>query len=268
LEARQFRAPLPSLLKTLVDAALKETLDKEGRRDPLTHEPFQVGDEVVNCPVCQCFELWQSWQALGGKSVCGYKPGTPIRPPTDQRGRTLPWFLAVAGILLVAISIVFFYENQSYQQARGKIDSLTRYLDNCILCPYKLQAEQELTSLREVVRGVEGPPPLVPSVKEPPVPEVVEPSPPPPPPAAPKVVFAIANNTSSIVNVSFFDGTNRQQIDPVGGQIYVHSGNATQFYSISCVSGQSICYSAVRQGSGLSSFWGVIKANKTARIAA
>jgi hypothetical protein len=76
----------------------------------------------------------------------------------------------------------------------------------------------------------------------------------PPPPA---VQFSIANNTSSSVNISFYDGDSRQQIDPLGSQVYIHQAQTTLNYSISCAIGQKICYSAVKQGNGFSGYWGV-----------
>lgn len=69
--------------------------------------------------------------------------------------------------------------------------------------------------------------------------------------------FSIANNTASAVNVSFYDGGTREQIDPPQGRVYVHGGNSTQRYRIQCTIGQKVCYSAVMQGTALSSYWGV-----------
>jgi serine/threonine protein kinase len=79
----------------------------------------------------------------------------------------------------------------------------------------------------------------------------------PEPTKSPTVEFKIVNNTSGTVNVSFFDGSDRTQIDPVPGRFYIHNGNRTQTYQVSCTAGQSVCYGASVQGSGLQAFWGL-----------
>jgi hypothetical protein len=87
------------------------------------------------------------------------------------------------------------------------------------------------------------------------------PSPVPSPPASsaeiPTVNFTIVNNTSTTVHVAFFDGSNRARVDPLDGRHYIHSGNNTQTYRVSCTPGQNVCYGAATQGPGLKPFWGV-----------
>ena len=62
-----------------MDAALKRSLDSEGRRDPLLQEIFHEGDSIAQCPACKSWMLAQSWEALGGSCACSYKPGTTER---------------------------------------------------------------------------------------------------------------------------------------------------------------------------------------------
>lgn len=42
----------------------------KSRRDPLTHEPFKVGDSVVICSRCGAASLSTSWAAIGGACAC------------------------------------------------------------------------------------------------------------------------------------------------------------------------------------------------------
>jgi Tfp pilus assembly protein PilE len=75
-------------------------------------------------------------------------------------------------------------------------------------------------------------------------------------PASNIVEFKIVNNTSSTVNVAFFDRDNHVHLDPPEERFYIQGGNSTQNYQISCGPSQVICYGAHMQGSGLRPFWG------------
>jgi uncharacterized membrane protein YccF (DUF307 family) len=70
------------------------------------------------------------------------------------------------------------------------------------------------------------------------------------------VEFKIVNNTSSTVNVAFFDRDNHVHLDPPEERFYIQGGNSTRNYQISCGPSQVICYGAHMQGSGLRPFWG------------
>jgi WD40 repeat protein len=76
------------------------------------------------------------------------------------------------------------------------------------------------------------------------------------PALSPTVEFTVANRTGSTVGVAFFDGTNRQRIDPPEGRIYLQDGNSERNYRIDCTPGQSVCYGASKREPGLSPFWG------------
>lgn len=67
------------MIRITVDAALKRSLDSEGRRDPLLQEIFHEGDSIAQCPACKSWMLAQSWDALGGSCACSYKPGSTER---------------------------------------------------------------------------------------------------------------------------------------------------------------------------------------------
>ncbi len=67
------------MIRITVDAALKRSLDSEGRRDPLLQEIFHEGDSIAQCPACKSWMLTQSWEALGGSCACSYKPGSTER---------------------------------------------------------------------------------------------------------------------------------------------------------------------------------------------
>ena len=118
------------MIKITVDAALKRSLDSEGRRDPLLQEIFHEGDSIAQCPACKSWMLEQSWEALGGSCACSYKHGsndrvkmrrttpaaageaatptapetatpTPVPPPAP-RGPVPRWVLALGGLAFIA----------------------------------------------------------------------------------------------------------------------------------------------------------------------
>lgn len=116
------------MIKITVDAALKRSLDSEGRRDPLLQEIFHEGDTIAQCPACKSWMLEQSWEALGGSCACSYKPGstdrvqirrtepapapetpgaagteTPAPTPPPTTPRPVPrWILWAGGVALAA----------------------------------------------------------------------------------------------------------------------------------------------------------------------
>jgi serine/threonine protein kinase len=125
--------------------------------------------------------------------------------------------------------------------AHGDIDGLRGYALTCSLCEHKSVALQEIARLQAPVPVAPSAPPAA----------AVPPRPPPP------TGFSIVNNTGDTLNLAFYDGGNRQQIDPVGNGVYVQNGNSTRTYLVNCTPGRNVCYGAAVQGSALNSFWGV-----------
>ena len=96
----------------------------------------------------------------------------------------------------------------------------------------------------------------------PPPPPPPPPTPPTPPPP-PSVQFTIANNTSKTVDIAFFDGADRHQIDPPSGRVYFQPAHSTHDYEATCIPDQLVCYGAVVEGLGLlQPFWGVGREGK------
>jgi hypothetical protein len=113
-------------------------------------------------------------------------------------------------------------EETEYRAARANLQLLRAYVRDCRVCDFVTAARSEIASLEE-----------------------------------PKVEFEIVNNTSDTINVAFYDGSNREPIDPADGRLYIQYGGRKQTYSVSCTPGQNVCYSAVVQGSALNAYWGL-----------
>lgn len=180
--------------RIVVDSALKRELDKEGRKDPLVQEPFQEGDEIAQCACCNSWQLWQSWEALGGKCACGYQPGVKIRRP-----RFVATAVAIAAIILTTIAaLLFFYDEQSYQRGRGNVESLNAYLRNCKLCLRKTQAEKDITDLQLAA--------TVPTQPQIPIPQI-PPQEPRVPQESPFFQFRVCNSGCAPISValSYYD---------------------------------------------------------------
>jgi len=113
-------------------------------------------------------------------------------------------------------------EEESYRAARGNVNALRKYMNDCQICAFVKEAKDDIATLEQ-----------------------------------PKVEFTIINNTSATINVAFYDGGNREPIDPSNGQVYVQNGQSRLTYAIKCAPAQNVCYGAVEQGSALNPYWGV-----------
>ena len=86
----------------------------ESRNDPLTLEPFKIGDTVRVCVKCNAAFLDDSWQSTG--SICGcFGTGEKIdlrRRPTPNTGQTTEesksWMWVVYLIALVGFLIYIY----------------------------------------------------------------------------------------------------------------------------------------------------------------
>jgi hypothetical protein len=87
-------------------------------------------------------------------------------------------------------------------------------------------------------------------------------SPPWPAPASPSpqnnpsVDFVLTNNAAEEVNVAFFDAQNSALLAPEQGRRYVQSAGATRTYSVTCTTGQMVCYGGSVRSDPLGSSWG------------
>jgi hypothetical protein len=113
-------------------------------------------------------------------------------------------------------------EEAEYQAARADLQRLKAYVRDCRVCDFAAAARSEIGRLEE-----------------------------------PKAEFEIVNNTSNTINVAFYDGSNRAQIDPADGRAYIQRGQRRQSYAVSCTPGQNVCYGAAVQGNALSPYWGL-----------
>jgi hypothetical protein len=77
------------------------------------------------------------------------------------------------------------------------------------------------------------------------------------PPEEQKVEFALTNNVDEPIQVAFFDGDSRVQVDPGVTKLYRIEKGETRKYDVSCAVGQLICFGATVKSDPIGASWGL-----------
>ncbi|MBR4395040.1 MAG: hypothetical protein IK026_07235 [Eubacteriaceae bacterium] len=101
------------------------------RKDPITHEGFQLGDEVIVCRACRCVQLNDVWE-MGptGCKYCGSSEASgdfdrdfiehkvsgatinkagPIRITHKKKKKLWPYFAAGAAALALIVLLILYF---------------------------------------------------------------------------------------------------------------------------------------------------------------
>jgi uncharacterized membrane protein len=122
------------------------------RLNKTTGEPLAGDRKIRDLGLTDSDVLSVAPAPLAADSRPSAGPAAPAK--ASQPNLVLP----IIGILLLLAGVArFAYEEQNYQAARGNIDGLNAYLQNCIMCVRKSEAQQETNSLRSSIASGEQP---------------------------------------------------------------------------------------------------------------